>query len=568
YFNEPHPGASQNIQIVVCGDALFESDETFTVQLTGVFTEPGSVPNGQLGRLSNDVVGLSTIQNDDVANSAPTATVSINEADPKTGDTLTTTVTTDDDDGDAVNVTYAWFVNDVLITDETGSSLDLGAAGNGDKGDEITVVVTPNDGTVDGATADDSVTVANSAPVVTISGASSTLEGESEQYAISVQDADDEGHTISAYSCGVGQIVAFNPIEEVLTCLFGDGDALTSVSATATDGSASDAGTLDVTVDNVAPTIALSGDATVDEGSTYTLTLGDITDPGTDTVTAWVVDWGDGTVESFSAGGEVTHVYADGPNDYSIAVDLTDEDGTFEDAGTLDVTVDNVAPTIDSSSVAFNEGSGNIVSTLDFSDPGVDDDPWDVTFTYTINGTESSTVVEVPGQGAASNTKHLDPGCYSIEVAMFVTDKDGGVSEPATWNLGTALDFYTASFDAPIKLNYRNVAKWGNVVPVKVTLASMCVPGTTLTTANLHITIVSGNQVEDLSDSAPDALIATSQGNPSTGTQMTVQAGGYHYNLNTKTMDKNTREYTIRVRDGSASAASPVILRALLELKK
>ena len=39
-------------------------------------------------------------------------------------------------------------------------------------------------------------------------------------------------------------------------------------------------------VDNVAPSIAISGEANVNEGSAYTLTLGAVTDPGTDTVTS------------------------------------------------------------------------------------------------------------------------------------------------------------------------------------------------------------------------------------------------------------------------------------------
>ena len=38
--------------------------------------------------------------------------------------------------------------------------------------------------------------------------------------------------------------------------------------------------------DNVAPSIAISGDANVNEGSAYSLTLGAVTDPGTDTVTS------------------------------------------------------------------------------------------------------------------------------------------------------------------------------------------------------------------------------------------------------------------------------------------
>src|SRR5213078_5021015 len=43
-----------------------------------------------------------------------------------------------------------------------------------------------------------------------------------------------------------------------------------------------------VTVDNVAPSIAISGGTSVNEGSIYTLTLGAVTDPGTDTVSDYV----------------------------------------------------------------------------------------------------------------------------------------------------------------------------------------------------------------------------------------------------------------------------------------
>ena len=52
--------------------------------------------------------------------------------------------------------------------------------------------------------------------------------------------------------------------------------------------------TFSVHVNNVAPSIAISGDANVNEGSAYSLTLGAVTDPGTDTVSSYVVHWGDG----------------------------------------------------------------------------------------------------------------------------------------------------------------------------------------------------------------------------------------------------------------------------------
>lgn len=103
-------------------------------------------------------------------------------------------------------------------------------------------------------------------------------------------------------------------------------------------------GSLTVAVHDVAPTIALSGAGSVNEGSFYTLVLGAITDPGTDTVYQWIVNWGDGKTSTYNRAGEVTHVYADGPSTPTITVDLQDQVGTHRAAGSLSLTVENVAP--------------------------------------------------------------------------------------------------------------------------------------------------------------------------------------------------------------------------------
>src|SRR6185295_5284846 len=102
-----------------------------------------------------------------------------------------------------------------------------------------------------------------------------------------------------------------------------------------------------VTVDNVAPTIAISGATNVNEGSSYSLTLGAVTDPGTDSVSSYVVHWGDGSSDTYLTDGVKTHTYADGPNTYSITVDLTDEDGARHNTPLNNThTNNNVAPTI------------------------------------------------------------------------------------------------------------------------------------------------------------------------------------------------------------------------------
>ena len=90
-----------------------------------------------------------------------------------------------------------------------------------------------------------------------------------------------------------------------------------------------------VTVANVAPTASISGPATVDEGSVYTLTVGPITDPGTDTRSSYTIAWGDGLTDSFTAAewataaGSFTHTYADGSSSATITVSTTDEDGSY-----------------------------------------------------------------------------------------------------------------------------------------------------------------------------------------------------------------------------------------------
>ena len=109
-----------------------------------------------------------------------------------------------------------------------------------------------------------------------------------------------------------------------------------TVSATDEDGTFT-LGTKALTVNNVAPTIALTGDSSVSLQANYTLNLGAITDSGSDTVTAYSIDWGDGTAtENFSgnpSGGSKSHTYA-ASGSRTIVVALTDEDGTFANAGT------------------------------------------------------------------------------------------------------------------------------------------------------------------------------------------------------------------------------------------
>ncbi len=98
-----------------------------------------------------------------------------------------------------------------------------------------------------------------------------------------------------------------------------------------------------IEIENVAPTLALAGAPQVQLGSPYVLTLGDVTDPGDDTVTAFVVHWGDGMFDSYSTRGDVPHTYSDGPGSHTIAVDLMDEDGEYLGVASLTVQVNSIS---------------------------------------------------------------------------------------------------------------------------------------------------------------------------------------------------------------------------------
>jgi PKD repeat protein len=186
-----------------------------------------------------------------------------------------------------------------------------------------------------------------------------------------------------------------------------------------------------VTVNNVAPMLTLSGNATADEGGTYTLGLSS-SDPGADTVGHWTVNWGDGSPAQTVVGdpSSTTHVYADNGS-YTISAMATDEDGTYVAGNTVTVAVANVAPTL--SDLALSEtdidegGSTTLSGTI--ADPGAAD-----TFTVAIDwdgdGTtdESHTGVAAGAFSYAHTYADDDPtGTPSDDytIGVTVTDDDG-----------------------------------------------------------------------------------------------------------------------------------------------
>jgi PKD repeat protein len=247
----------------------------------------------------------------------------------------------------------------------------------------------------------------------------------------------DEGQTIQF--SGAASDPEGSPLEILWD--FGDGSTaggtLTPTHAYADDGlyvvtlvvtdsvGFTDSDTLDVTVNNVGPTVDAGTNQNAFEGDTVSLDPATFTDPGTaDTHTA-TINWGDGTVESGTvnqANNTVSgsHVYEDNGS-YTVTVIVNDDDGG-QGSDSFSVTVANVAPLVNAGSDQTAEVGDTVsLDPATFTDTGGDD-----THTATIDwgdGTVEPGTVNQANDTVSGSHVYTSAGIYTVTVT--VADDDG-----------------------------------------------------------------------------------------------------------------------------------------------
>ena len=148
--------------------------DTFDLSVSGNGSE-GDAISVTVTPDDSDALGTPVSASATVGNTAPVVnSIAIDQASALTNDTLTTSVSTSDPDGDSVAVTYQWLKNGNPIVGQTGSSLDLSLANNGTRGDIIRVRATADDGQTTSPLLSATVTIGNSAPTATVSLAPTT----------------------------------------------------------------------------------------------------------------------------------------------------------------------------------------------------------------------------------------------------------------------------------------------------------------------------------------------------------------------------------------------------------
>ena len=283
----------------------------------------------------------------------------------------------------------------------------------------ISATATDEDGTY--TTNTRAVSVTNVAPSVSISGAASTNEGSTYTLSLSHSDVGADSLVQWLINWGDGTTSTLSGSANSATKVYLDnGSYVISATATDEDGTYT-TNTRSVSVANVSPTLTISGNASVFEGSAYTLNLS-AQDPGADTLTQWVINWGDGTTTTVSGSTtSVTKVYADNANRTIIAT-ATDEDGTHT-SNALSLSVANVAPTLHIDGQAAVIQGNTFTLELSRTDPGTD------TLTQWLIDWGNGSTSTLAGSATTATFTYNVVGQYTIRATAI--DEDG------TWTANT-----------------------------------------------------------------------------------------------------------------------------------
>jgi trimeric autotransporter adhesin len=197
----------------------------------------------------------------------------------------------------------------------------------------------------------------------------------------------------------------------------------------------------EIVIREVAPILNLSGVATVVEGAPYSLELS-ATDPGDDEIERWIVDWGDGQVDSFDGPLQsLTHAFADNGL-RTVTVTAIDEAGIY--AETLEVLVTNAPPQLLDVALSATEI--------------IEGDTVRLTGTIQDDGSEDSFRLFIDWGNGIRETFDFEAGATSFDVSHLYQDNpDGTDGDDYTISL-TLTDKDGDSADATTSITVRNAA--------------------------------------------------------------------------------------------------------------
>jgi len=382
-----------------------------------------------------------------VADSAPVVTsVVLSDASPTTNEVLTATAAATDADNDPLTFAFTWKVNGVVSRTVSGPSrtdmFDLAVAGNGDRGDTVTVEVSASDGTLQSfGVARASAVVANSAPTVGVALSSTTpTSGDVVTATASGQDPDHDSLAYTFTWTVNGAVrrttVGANASDSFDLAVAGNGDRgdTLGVAVTVSDGSLeSGPASASATVVSAPPLASVALTPAAPTTNTVVSAIATASDADGDQLRysfTWRVN---DAVRRTSAGSNPTDsldlgLAGNGSRGDVIVVELVVSDGTADsNVAIATTTVADSAPTV---TVLLNTTTPTTKSRLVATAVGSDADGDPVTFTYVwqINKKVKQTTTTTATTNAFDLAGRVNNGDV---VTVTVTATDGMLTSPS-----------------------------------------------------------------------------------------------------------------------------------------
>jgi hypothetical protein len=324
------------------------------------------------------------------------------------------------------------------------------------------------------------------ANVSNINGSASAAEGSSGSYSANVTACNSTpcnyvwsvtAGNASITSGASGTVSANTTVSATLS--FGDGPSSVTLQITASAGNngATNTRTMAITVNNVAPTVTITGEGGPAEGATETYDY-TVTDPGVDTVTVGTPSCGTGTLTSNMPNqSRFKCKFLNGPASTSVSLNATDDDTPAQTGtGTLAISVQNVSPTVTAASgQTATQGQSASIALGSFTDPGAEAS-WSVTVNWGDGSTNDTfTVAGNTSNAACSSPCTLGPRSHTYATTgsktVTVTVNDGNGSASATFAVTVSPADAIAPTTTSTPTPAANGAGWNNT-NVSVALSS------------------------------------------------------------------------------------------------
>jgi PKD repeat protein len=422
-------GTVENVQVSQndgspLGNHVYMNNGTFTVSITITDDDGGSV-NDTLSVVVNNTAPVVDGGGDQTTSENDLFTLIATFTDASNTDTHTATI--DWDDGSPI---------ETATLDETDGSGEVsGSHVYQEVGTYIlTVTVTDNDSDSGSDTLTITV-VPNVAPVVDAGADRTAEEGDVINILATFTDPESVDTHTATIDWGDGTPVETGILNQSIGTVSGshvyvdDGAYTVTVTVIDDDGGVG-TDSLNVTVNNTAPTVDAGADQTANEGDAVILSFTFI-DPSTVDTHTGIIDWGDGTIQNIgvvdpsAAHIPVSHVYADNGT-YNVTLTITDDEGA-SGADILTITVANVAPILEVGSYqVIYVGDTVRLDPATFYDLGIAD-----THTATIDwgdGTIDTGLVDQAADTIYGSHVYAVSGNFSVTVTVTITDDDGASS--------------------------------------------------------------------------------------------------------------------------------------------